>query len=1003
MAGELQGKNVNIYIDDAPALEAYERLSKKQDGYNKKIEDGEKKADELGKAIKKALDAGKSPEAFQKKLDAVNKSLDKNREAAAKVTEQQKALSLQMESKSGPSLKSQAALVQRLYNEYQRLGANTKEAEQKLLEYAAAGRVLDGMRERVTAVRRAQDDAAKSGSSFFGSFFGNIAANVVSRAASLIDGFFSDATQEALDAEESTARFAATLSNLGRTDAFDRIMAKADQLADKFSYLDNDDIVGVFNKLIDYGKLTEKQMNDLLPVIIDFAAKQRITIGESADVITKALEGNGKALKIYGIDLKDAKTEAERLEVVMTTLKNKVEGTGEAFMNTAAGGIAEARQEFADTKEEIGNGLIPALTSLMRFSVGAVKGLKQFASDLGNSFSDVWTLLTDGQEAAKKKFQDRNAAQMAAVGKAAADEYLKGFQSADVATIEAEIQKKLADLNAKQKLAANKNTFGDLKQTAQEGVKQLNLQIQGLMQLKNSLLNDNEALGISSGGGKKEKSKKDPKIDQAKKDAEDLAKYLKQKAFELSQFDATEQEKELDRAYQTWQEKKLLAHGNQAQLKRLEELYWVEVTQIQTKYGRLQTAEFEKRQQERVTRMEDIARAAMSGGMQKLRSVSEAIAAGLERADKKRLDAAELKVLQSSGRGKLQAQLGLLKEQESQELLQKGLTEERKLIIEEEYRQRRKEAEAGYYTSLAENYHAYAQQVLTLATLFDQLQTAREEKQLAKLQNSNDRQKNAYQRLLNNKLISQQEYNRRIAAMDADLDAKKAQIEKKQWERQKKINIAQAIANGAMAITKILAETPKFDFGVATAIQIGLAAATTAGQIAVIAKQQPQFKDGGTLLHGPQHKDGGVQLYGRNGHHYGEAEGGEVILSRKTVRNNPDLVGALLHSSMKRGGQRIEPAYRTRSYQSIDYSGMSRSIQRTRFFANGGTVPAQSVAPGAQATQVVSVVPDEVVSLLVDLRGYLAQTPKAYVVLSEYQAQAAQMENIKKDATFQRQ
>ena len=76
-------------------------------------------------------------------------------------------------------------------------------------------------------------------------------------------------------------------------------------------------------------------------------------------------------------------------------------------------------------------------------------------------------------------------------------------------------------------------------------------------------------------------------------------------------------------------------------------------------------------------------------------------------------------------------------------------------------------------------------------------------------------------------------------------EAQRKQIEKEAFQRNKKFAIAQAAINGALAITKILAETPKFDFGIATAIEIVAAAATTASQIAVISSQQ--FAKGGLV------------------------------------------------------------------------------------------------------------------------------------------------------------
>ena len=91
MANDIAGKNVNIYIDDAPARDAYERLSKKADDYNKKIDEGARRASIMGKQLQKALDAGGNPAGLQKQLEKNNKELENNRKGLLKVTEQQQA------------------------------------------------------------------------------------------------------------------------------------------------------------------------------------------------------------------------------------------------------------------------------------------------------------------------------------------------------------------------------------------------------------------------------------------------------------------------------------------------------------------------------------------------------------------------------------------------------------------------------------------------------------------------------------------------------------------------------------------------------------------------------------------------------------------------------------------------------------------------------------------------------------------------------------------------
>ena len=116
------------------------------------------------------------------------------------------------------------------------------------------------------------------------------------------------------------------------------------------------------------------------------------------------------------------------------------------------------------------------------------------------------------------------------------------------------------------------------------------------------------------------------------------------------------------------------------------------------------------------------------------------------------------------------------------------------------------------------------------------------------------------------------EYNARIAQLEKERDAelknkdlsenqkarineryekKIAEQKRKQAEENKKAAIAQAVINGALAITNILATMNWATFGVAQAIAIASTVAATAAQIATISAQKiPQFAKGTEFVNG---------------------------------------------------------------------------------------------------------------------------------------------------------
>ena len=119
-------------------------------------------------------------------------------------------------------------------------------------------------------------------------------------------------------------------------------------------------------------------------------------------------------------------------------------------------------------------------------------------------------------------------------------------------------------------------------------------------------------------------------------------------------------------------------------------------------------------------------------------------------------------------------------------------------------------------------------------------------------------------------------------------EAEREKIAKDSFERQKKLQYAGAIIDGAKAVTSILAQYPKFDGGIAMGIALATAAITTAFQLAVISKTQYQSTAGagmdtkpaaskfasGGMIFGPGHDQGGVKTP------FGELEGGEFIVNK---------------------------------------------------------------------------------------------------------------------------
>jgi TP901 family phage tail tape measure protein len=113
-------------------------------------------------------------------------------------------------------------------------------------------------------------------------------------------------------------------------------------------------------------------------------------------------------------------------------------------------------------------------------------------------------------------------------------------------------------------------------------------------------------------------------------------------------------------------------------------------------------------------------------------------------------------------------------------------------------------------------------------------------------------------------------------------EAQLEQVQRKAFERKKRLDITEAIINGALAMTKVTAQTGVLAFAFSPFI-----AAMTAAQIAVIASQKfanggmiEEFANGG-MVQGKSHAQGGEKF--AVGGRVVELEGGEAVINKRST------------------------------------------------------------------------------------------------------------------------
>lgn len=171
----------------------------------------------------------------------------------------------------------------------------------------------------------------------------------------------------------------------------------------------------------------------------------------------------------------------------------------------------------------------------------------------------------------------------------------------------------------------------------------------------------------------------------------------------------------------------------------------------------------------------------------------------------------------------------------------------------------------------------------------------------------------------------------KIQKQQEQLDKKKKALEDRQKaaeqkrnKQNQKVQIAQATASTALAVTNALSVQPWF-LGVALA---AVAAAMGAVQIATIAKQK--FADGG-VIQGASHSQGGVKVL--NGQ--AEVEGGEYITNKVTTSKNVDVL-TFINSKKKK----LDLSDFVEFYSNGSNKNYSKPFKTV--FADGGTLPSMN-------------------------------------------------------------
>ncbi len=191
-------------------------------------------------------------------------------------------------------------------------------------------------------------------------------------AGTVIAGALTLTVKAAEEAQEKWAQFDNMLKNTadGGSPAVVDALKKASDATLKLGF-DNEEAALSLAKF--YSRTNDvTQAQKLNVVAMDLARQKNLDLATATTLVNQVLSGNGRVLKQYGINLKDAASPLEALN----ELHEKTKGSAEAFAATFAGQQEIMKQSLGELEENIGQKLLPILTTFLQKLIPIIDKVK---------------------------------------------------------------------------------------------------------------------------------------------------------------------------------------------------------------------------------------------------------------------------------------------------------------------------------------------------------------------------------------------------------------------------------------------------------------------------------------------------------------------------------------------------------------------------------------------------------------------------------------------------
>jgi hypothetical protein len=314
MANETVNRQVNIFIQSGEAQKAYDTLIKKQQ--------------QLNAELAKTSDP--------KKIAQLNTELNRLSEPIDRASKKLKGDLL-------PTINDLTAATKKYRNEF------IKTADPAALSnYQKFNAALTQQKKQLEGLQQSHHNLAQE--IFGGVTLSTLFIGGIEKVKQFFEGIF----EETEKADLAIRNLTNSLENFGNLEALPKLADQAEELSKKFKFLDSPDIINAQDKLVTFGKLTTGEIQKLIPVIVDYAAKTRKDLPEATDIFVKGLTGAARGLKGYATGLSETNGVAKNFSIIIDQVGKRVKGAADTFGDSATGKIASFKQAIKNAQESLG-------------------------------------------------------------------------------------------------------------------------------------------------------------------------------------------------------------------------------------------------------------------------------------------------------------------------------------------------------------------------------------------------------------------------------------------------------------------------------------------------------------------------------------------------------------------------------------------------------------------------------------------------------------------------